>query len=105
MLKTKTKKELKEIKDMGLYDDLTALSDLLNIGYVSSHKGYYPWRDYNEVEEHTYVSIKTPPNCLGYEDTILFNHGEPYTLHRYLQPWILNACKEALIKKGYGDLL
>ena len=48
MLKTKTKKELKEIKDMGLYDDLSALSDLLNISYVSSHKGIY--RDgYNDI--------------------------------------------------------
>ncbi len=41
MLKTKTKKELQEIKDMGLYDDLSALSDLLYIGYVSSHKRKY----------------------------------------------------------------
>ena len=41
MLKTKTKTELKEIKDMGLYDDLTALSDLLNIDYVSSYYGAY----------------------------------------------------------------
>lgn len=40
MLKTKTKKELNEIKDMVLYDDLCALSDLLNIGFVSSHKGF-----------------------------------------------------------------
>ena len=48
MLKTKTKKELKEIKDMGLYDDLTALSDLLNIGYVSSHKGIYK-DGYNDI--------------------------------------------------------
>ena len=41
MLKTKTKKELQEIKDLGLYDDLCKLSDLLNIGYVSSHKHGY----------------------------------------------------------------
>ena len=41
MLKTKTKKELQEIKDLGLYDDLSALSDLLYIDYVSSHKGIY----------------------------------------------------------------
>lgn len=41
MLKTKTKKELKEIKDLGLYDDLNALSDLLNISYVSPYKGIY----------------------------------------------------------------
>lgn len=36
MLKTKTKKELQEIKDLGLYDDLCELSDLLDISYVSS---------------------------------------------------------------------
>lgn len=41
MLKTKTKKELKEIKDMGLYDDLCELSDLLYIDYVSSYYGTY----------------------------------------------------------------
>ena len=41
MLKTKTKKELKKIKDMGLYDDLSALSDLLNIDYVSSYYSTY----------------------------------------------------------------
>ena len=41
MLNTKTKKELQEIKDLGLYDDLSALSDLLNIDYVSSHIGIY----------------------------------------------------------------
>lgn len=48
MLKTKTKKELKEIKDMGLYDDLSALSDLLNIDYVSSHIGIY-MDGYNDI--------------------------------------------------------
>lgn len=41
MLKTKTKKELEEIKNLGLYDDLCELSDLLNIGYVSSYKREY----------------------------------------------------------------
>lgn len=41
MLKTKTKKELQEIKDLGLYDDLSALCDLLNISYVSPYKGTY----------------------------------------------------------------
>ena len=41
MLNTKTKKELQEIKDLGLYDDLSALSDLLNIDYVSSYIGIY----------------------------------------------------------------
>lgn len=48
MLKTKTKKELKDIKDLGLYDDLSALSDLLNIDYVSSHKGIYK-DGYNDI--------------------------------------------------------
>lgn len=48
MLKTKTKKELQEIKDLGLYDDLSALSDLLNIGYVSSHKHEYK-DGYNDI--------------------------------------------------------
>lgn len=41
MLKTKTKKELQEIKDRGLYDDLCALSDLLYIDYVSPYKVTY----------------------------------------------------------------
>lgn len=41
MLKTKTKKELQELKNLGLYDDLCELSELLNIDYVSSHKGIY----------------------------------------------------------------
>lgn len=41
MLKTKTKKELQELKDKGLYDDLCALSDLLHITYVSSHYARY----------------------------------------------------------------
>lgn len=40
-VKTKTKKELQQIKDLSLYDDLCELSDLLNIGYVSSHKREY----------------------------------------------------------------
>lgn len=41
MLKTKTKKELQDIKDLGLYDDLCELSELLNISYVSPYKGIY----------------------------------------------------------------
>lgn len=48
MLKTKTKKELQQLKDMGLYDDLCALSDLLHINYVSSHKGIYKY-GYNDI--------------------------------------------------------
>lgn len=41
MLKTKTKKELQMIKDLGLYDDLCELNDLLDIGYVSPYKRTY----------------------------------------------------------------
>lgn len=52
-----------------------------------------------------YYSVETPENCFGYNDTILFNHGEPYTLHRYLAPWIKQACKKALIKKGYNPAM
>lgn len=55
MLKTKTKKELKQIKDMGLYDDLSALSDLLNIDYVSSYIGIY-MDGYNDI----YRAYKRP---------------------------------------------
>lgn len=48
MLKTKTKKELQEIKDLGLYDDLNALSDLLNISYVSPKYALYS-RGYGDI--------------------------------------------------------
>lgn len=50
MLKTKTKKELQEIKDTGLYDELSALSDLLNISYVSPYKGIYKY-GYDDIYE------------------------------------------------------
>ena len=49
-----------------------------------------------------YVSVETPENCFGYTDTVLFNHGKAYTLHRYLQNWILKAITETLVKKGYS---
>lgn len=39
---------MQEIKDLGLYDDLSALSDLLYIDYVSSHKGIYK-DGYNDI--------------------------------------------------------
>jgi hypothetical protein len=48
-----------------------------------------------------YVSVETPENIFGYTDTVLFSRGMAYTLHRYLQNWILNAITKALIKKGY----
>lgn len=55
MLKTKTKKELQQIKDLGLYDDLCELSDLLNIDYVSSYIGIY-MDGYNDI----YGAYKRP---------------------------------------------
>ena len=48
-----------------------------------------------------YVSVETPENGLGYPDYVLFSRGEPYTLHRYLQPWIKQKIKETLLKHGY----
>ena len=52
-----------------------------------------------------YISVETPKNDFGYTDTVLFNHGTPYTLNRYLQKWILKAITEVLIKKGYNDYM
>lgn len=49
-----------------------------------------------------YVSVETPENSFGYTDTILFNHGIPYTLNQYLQPWIMRAATAILLKKGYA---
>ena len=52
-----------------------------------------------------YVSVETPENDFGYTDIVLFNHGKPYTLNRYLQNWILKAITDVLIKKGYADYM
>ena len=45
------------------------------------------------LEQDAYVSIETPENCFGYSDTVLFDkrYGRPYTLNRYLPPYILKA--------------
>lgn len=40
------------------------------------------------IEIQPYISIKTPENCFGYPDTVLFNYGKAYTLERYLAPYI-----------------
>lgn len=45
------------------------------------------------IEIIPYIEIETPKNCFGYNDTVLFNNGIPYTLNRYLQPWILKQLK------------
>ena len=51
------------------------------------------------IELTPYVSVKTPENCFGYADTVLFtNRGEAYTLQRYLQPWILKECEKVNAK-------
>ena len=52
-----------------------------------------------------YISVETPENCFGYTDTVLFSHGKAYTLHRYLQKWILKAITETLVKKGYSHYI
>ena len=41
------------------------------------------------IEITPYVSVVTPENGFGYSDTVLMSNNIPYTLHRYLQPWIL----------------
>lgn len=52
-----------------------------------------------------YISVHTPENAFGYHDTILFHDGKPYTLHRYLQPWILRAVTKTLVEKGYSEYM
>lgn len=52
-----------------------------------------------------YISVETPKNDFGYSDTILFNHGNAYTINRYLPKWILNSITNAIIKKGYYDYI
>lgn len=50
------------------------------------------------IEITPYVSVKTPENCFGYEDTVLLwyenghlHDGKPYTLNRRLPAWILKG--------------
>ena len=52
-----------------------------------------------------YVSVETPENDFGYSDTVLFNNGKAYTLHRYLPKWILNSITKVLIKNGYSNFI
>ena len=47
-----------------------------------------------------YVSVETPKNDFGYNDTVLFSQGKGHTMNRYLQNWILKAITDILIKKG-----
>lgn len=54
------------------------------------------------IELTPYISVKTPVNCFGYDDTILLNTDytgvkKAYTLHRYLTPWILKTIEKTMI--------
>ena len=42
------------------------------------------------VEIVPYISIETPENCFGYNDTVLFSFGVPYTLNRPLSRHVLS---------------
>lgn len=81
MLKTKTKKELQEIKNLGLYDDLCVLSDLLNISYVSSKCETYS-RGYGEI----WYAYKKPSQYKlnAYSELIKLYCGTEGLYYRYL---------------------
>lgn len=42
------------------------------------------------IKIEPYISIETPENCFGYNDTVLFSCGEPYALNRPLGPHVLS---------------
>ena len=48
------------------------------------------------MEIAPYVHVETPDNGLGYTDTVLMQNGQAYTLHRYLQPWILKRIEKIM---------
>jgi len=48
------------------------------------------------IELKPYVHVETPENGFGYADTILLYDGQAYTLHRYLQPWILKQIEKKM---------
>lgn len=58
------------------------------------------------IEITPYVSVETPENGFGYTDTVLMQHGEAYSLYRYLPKWILKKISEKMIKimEGYYEL-
>ena len=55
------------------------------------------------IEITPYISVETPDNGLGYTDTVLFDNGRAYTLHRYLAPWILRKL-EATATRLYRSI-
>ena len=48
------------------------------------------------IELTPYIEVKTPENCFGYPDTLLYSdtNDNLYTLHRSITPWI----KKELLK-------
>lgn len=44
------------------------------------------------IEIKPYITVESPENCLGYEDTFIYNNTEKngYFLHRYHPQWIIN---------------
>ena len=55
------------------------------------------------LELQPYVLCKTPENCFGYEDTVLYDslHRFAYTTERHLTPWILREVEKELEKLHY----
>ena len=50
------------------------------------------------IEITPYIEVETPENAFGYPDYILLsNRKQAYTLHRYLQPYILKAIEKQMI--------
>lgn len=50
------------------------------------------------VEITPYVTVTTPANCFGYEDTVLLSsNNKAYTTERYLPKWILKRIEKQMI--------
>lgn len=58
------------------------------------------------IEITPYISVTTPENCFGYNDTVLLNIDtraenttfKAYTLNRGLTPWILKKIEAKMIE-------
>jgi hypothetical protein len=63
------------------------------------------------IEIEPYVSVKTPENCFGYDDTVLLDKpsmledGKPYTLNRGLPTWILKGLGKQMNKLYRKEIL
>ena len=74
---------------------------LFSMHFKGEEYKFYRKSLYTKNGPYTYFDVVTPENSFGYSDHILFAHGIPYSLWRYVPQWILKACKMALVKKGY----